>query len=61
MNRFERDALESLEAYEERQRRHAKRHPPMRRSLPASTWAPKLTEQQQQEQEQYIKDNALPF
>lgn len=61
MNRIEAEAHDSLVAFEERRKRHAKGYPPQPRTFPASTWAPKLTEQQQIEQEQYIKEHNLPF
>ncbi len=61
MNRFEIDAHDALTAFEARQKRHAAGYAPRPRSSPASTWAPKMTEQQKQELEQYIKDHNLPF
>jgi hypothetical protein len=39
----------------------AKRFPPAPRTPYAGTWAPKLTEQEQAELDQYIRDNNLPF
>lgn len=60
MNKLETEAHDALMAYEA-QRRHARRFAPAPRSKPAGVWSPKLTEQQQREQEQYIKDHNLPF
>ena len=60
MNKLETEAHDALVAYEA-QRRHARRFPPAPRSLPAGVWSPRLTEQQQREHEQYIRDNDLPF
>lgn len=61
MSRFEQDAHDSLQAYEERQRRHVAGYPPRPPRPMGPTWAPVLTEQQKAEQEQYIKDHNLPF
>jgi len=60
MNKLESEAHDALVAYEF-QRIHARRFAPAPRSKPAGVWAPKLTEQQQREHEQHIKDNNLPF
>lgn len=60
MNKLETDAHDALVAYEA-QRRHARRFPPAPRLTPTSVWSPRLTEQQQREQEQYIRDHNLPF
>lgn len=43
------DVAETYRAYLERQKQ------------PMTLWAPKLTEQQKQEQERYIEEHKLPF
>lgn len=61
MNRFEANAHETLLAHEARQRRYAAGYPPRPAQPMGPTWAPVLTEQQKVEQEQYIRENNLPF
>lgn len=60
MNKLETEAYDALVAYEVRLRK-APLPVPRPLSKPTSTWAPKFTEQQQREHEQYVKDNNLPF
>ena len=43
------------------ERKPAKRFPPAPARPLGPTWSPRLTGQEQQELEQYIKENNLPF
>lgn len=44
-----------------RQERHKQGYPPQPPSLPMKTWAPKFTEKQQKEHDEYVASNKLPF
>lgn len=57
------DALTSYEAMEARRRAlPSKRFPPApSKPLAGPTWAPKMTEAERKEFEQYVIDNDLPF
>lgn len=62
--RLEQDAHDSLQAFELRQKFIALERARWALSAPkkcTSVWAPVLTEQQKQEQQQYVIDNNLPF
>jgi hypothetical protein len=61
MNKIEAAAHEEMVAHEVRLRRPPIGYGPRAPSKPAGTWAPKMTEQQQREHEQYVRDNNLPF
>lgn len=61
MNKLETEAYDALVAYEVRLRRAPWPPVPRPAPKPAGTWAPKFTEQQQREHEQYLRDNKLPF
>jgi hypothetical protein len=62
MNEDAQDALQQYEEMEQRRRSlPAKRFPPVRTVGYTSVWAPRMTEQQRKEHEQYVKDNNLPF
>jgi hypothetical protein len=61
MNKMETEAYDALVAYEVRLRRPPIGYGPRPASKPAGTWAPTMTEQQQREHEQYVRDNNLPF
>lgn len=60
MNRLEQDAADALTAYE-RQARHKQGYGPKPPEPLHGTWAPKMTEQEKKEQEQYIKRHSCPF
>ena len=74
-NRLAQDAADTLTGYEDQAARRARliaasraaraegRYPgPRRTSTTLTTWAPPaLTEQQQNEHEQYVAENNLPF
>jgi len=65
MDRFAHDAADALRGYEEMQARlqalPAKRFPPAPRTPYAGTWAPKMTDAERKEFDQYVIDNNLPF
>lgn len=75
MSRLAQDAADTLTGYEDNAARRARiverwkqmhaagRIPgPRRPTGPLETWSPpSLTEQQQKEHEQYVKDHGLPF
>lgn len=67
MDRFIHGAEDALRSYEVMQARlqalmPAKRFPPMpSKPLTGSTWAPKMTEAERKEFDQYVIDNNLPF
>lgn len=64
MNRLEQDAADALAAHEQqrewRERAIADRDSAMQ-PAPTKTWAPVHTEQQKQEQAQYIKQHGCKF
>jgi hypothetical protein len=54
------DAADTLRAYElQAQIRALNAKSPL--PVPLKTWAPTMTEQQKQEQDEYVKSNNLPF
>lgn len=65
MDRFAHDAADALRGYEEMQARlaalPAKRFTPAPRSPYFGTWAPKMTDAERREHEQYVIENKLPF
>ena len=61
MDKLEAEAYDALVAYEVRLRKAPIGYGPRPASKPAGTWAPKMTEQQQQKLDQYVRDNQLPF
>lgn len=61
MDKLETEAYDALVAYEVRLRRPPIGFGPRPPSKPAGVWAPKFTEQQQREHDQYVRDNNLPF
>lgn len=61
IDREARDAMDTLTAYEARQKRHAAGYAPAPRAKPAGVWSPRMTEQEQRKHEQYVIDNRLPF
>lgn len=61
MDKLTNDAHDALVAFEERQKRHAQGYAPRPRAVPAGVWSPRMTEQQQREHDQYVKDHNLPF
>jgi hypothetical protein len=65
MNKLVDGAIDALQQYREMDQRRrslpAKRWPPLRTEGCVSVWSPRMTEQQQQEHEQYVNDHNLPF
>jgi hypothetical protein len=61
MNKMEAEAYDALVAYEVRLRKAPIGYGPRPASKPSGTWAPKMTEQQKQTLDQYVRDNNLPF
>lgn len=61
MNKLEAEAYDALVAYEVRLRKAPIGYGPRPASKPTGTWAPKMTDQQKREHEQYVRDNRLPF
>lgn len=65
MDRFEYDAADALDGYEQDLARRTSqgrtRWPPAPPTPYAGTWAPKMTEAERAAFEQYVIDNNLPF
>jgi hypothetical protein len=61
MNRLEQQAHDALVGYETKREPGRPWYGPAPREKPAGVWSPRMTEQQKQELEQYIKDHDLPF
>lgn len=63
MDRFTADAADALRGYEEAAIRSQRRTrwPPMPPTPTAGTWAPKMTDAEKAEFEQYVIENDLPF
>lgn len=62
--RLEQDAADTLEAHERREKFRASERARWAKAQPEKlgpNWAPKLTEQEQKELDQYVADNNLPF
>lgn len=65
MDRFAHDAADALRGYEDeigrRTNQARTRWPPVPRTPYAGTWAPKMTDAERKEHEQYVIENNLPF
>jgi hypothetical protein len=60
MNKLTEGEADAPKQHEETSRRRT-RLPPLPAKPLAGVWSPTMTEQQEKEYEQYVKDNGLPF